>query len=271
MIGSSTQDDQELLNILDASQTQQGDVLQSEAEAYDSFNAMARAEAALRRADGALASLEGGPVSPVMARTLNNYYQETQDRELLALLDEEPPHEEDVGDVERSARERPDSDRPPQRRSAEIDHLAHLPSVPYYAPCVNAMDIPGAAISVMAPDGTSCVFCKLQEEEGGSPDSAQLPSAGSLSSGTQDFDTPSPPPRRQLLSKSISELMRAVDKAESRKRQQQRTRGAAGPVAESGETQLWTDKYAPRSFMDLLSDEQANRCNWRTNVGAVKM
>lgn len=78
--------------------------------------------------------------------------------------------------------------------------------------------------------------------------------------------------RGSLLSEPISSLLQSLERdqferavAESAAAQRQRTPGAGragggGGGSARGASSLWVQKHAPRSYIDLLSDEQINRC-----------
>lgn len=46
-----------------------------------------------------------------------------------------------------------------------------------------------------------------------------------------------------------------------------RRSGGAASGAAGGRSSLWVEKYAPRAYIDLLSDEQINRCGWGCTCG----
>jgi len=79
--------------------------------------------------------------------------------------------------------------------------------------------------------------------------------------------------RGGLLSEPISSLLEAVEKAQYDRAVAETAADAAGSAAAGrgaggaaaagdgrrGGSSLWVEKYAPRGYLDLLSDEQINR------------
>lgn len=97
--------------------------------------------------------------------------------------------------------------------------------------------------------------------------------------------------RGTLLSEPIDSLLAAVEQdqyeralaetaaatgpgGQQRTPGRRRSGGGGSGGAPGGRSSLWVEKYAPKAYIDLLSDEQINRCGWgrvaALGVGVVR-
>lgn len=139
------------------------------------------------------------------------------------------------------------------RPGSSLAHGSNLiPMRPAVRPSISALDIPGDCMPVTAADGRRA-YCGLTAA---AAEPARLVPAAAAASG--------------LLSRPVSELLLEVEAARKARALQEESEAAPGPSSSGSgaagtrgptrEKLLWVDKYAPRSFMDLLSDELINRC-----------
>ncbi|BDA40633.1 Chromosome transmission fidelity protein 18 homolog [Coccomyxa sp. Obi] len=134
-----------------------------------------------------------------------------------------------------------------ESREAESAGPSHMPAV---HPARNAADVKGDYITVTSGSGER-VYCGL------------VASSSGLIHGRQQHS------RRQgdFLQQPITALMAEVERAAYEaalnaplEGQSRTVPSTAGPRAEAHQGEdLWVDRYAPRSFLELLGDEEMNR------------
>lgn len=143
--------------------------------------------------------------------------------------------------------EMPESSTDAADRSAETSTSYLRASAPSWS----GADIVGDSMSVTLKDGRRA-FCKLHDSRQEAP----------------AYDVCNQ--RKMLLSSPISHLMQQVEQdvfakaVEASTELQKGVTSSKDAVMHAGSSQpakqaLWVDKYSPRSFFELLSDEQINR------------
>eukprot|EP00898_Chlorokybus_atmophyticus_P003584 jgi/Chlat1/4226/Chrsp27S04307 len=124
-------------------------------------------------------------------------------------------------------------------------------------PCKRAVDIEGLCFSVTAPGGER-VYVELED------DTCEEPAAYARASAYRNVIA-STSGRKGLLSEPLDDLLEQIEQDRYDRALQEsdaataRTAEAPSTSNRSQKEQLWVDKYAPRMFTDLLSDERTNR------------
>ncbi|KAL4457647.1 hypothetical protein ABPG75_012512 [Micractinium tetrahymenae] len=149
------------------------------------------------------------------------------------------------------------------RQQGQQSAADFLPRRQYVPPAREVFRIRGASLAVTSEDGDR-VYCQLQAP---APPGVgrRLDMAGALRRA-----------RGGLLPESITSLLQAVEKDQYDRAVAETAAAAAqgraqpggtaggerrrsGSGAAGGRAALWVEKYAPRGYIDLLSDEQINR------------
>ena len=197
-------------------------------------------------------SVHTQPVAaPIFSSTQEALQEEQEIAELVRLANTTVPLHDHAAGEQQDLEDMPESSTAAAERMQEASTSYSMPTE---APSWSGANIRGASMPITLQDGRRA-FCRLHEQPSTSPAHTFLKRSKLLSapitSMMQDVE-------QEAFAKALQDSQLLQAKLHETSPMQQPA-ASTPPAHEVHKKMLWVDKYSPRSFFDLLSDDQINR------------